>query len=94
MTKRVTVQDALNVKLGPNQGSMAVLGANGHTNLVWDRTKEEEVEGARDMFSAIKNEGYMAYKLEGQDGRKGEVISEFDPNAERIVLTPPLQGGA
>ncbi len=90
---RVTVQDALDVKLGPNQGSMAVLGANGHTKIVWDRTDDVDVEGARDMFNVIKAEGYMAYKLEGKDGRKGEVITDFDPKAERIVMAPPLQGG-
>jgi hypothetical protein len=85
--------EALNMELGENQGMMAVMNESGDTKTIWDRTKPDEVEVARETYRKLKAKGYMAYKVEGKDGRKGEVMDQFDPNAERVILAPAMQGG-
>ena len=87
------LSDALNSELAENQGMMAVMNETGDTKTIWDRTKPDEVEAARGAYNALKRRGYMAYKVEGKDGRKGEVMGEFDPTAERLIMAPPMQGG-
>jgi hypothetical protein len=79
--------------LGPNQSVMAVINETGDKKTIWDRTNEVEVEAARKEFAFFKGKGYMAYKVEGKDGRRGEVLGEFDPLAERIIFAPPMRGG-
>lgn len=70
----------------------------GDTVLEWDRTDEKSVEAAKAEFDRIigKNFGrHVAYKVDSPGGtrRSGEPIKEFDPNAEEILMVPPLQGG-
>lgn len=65
----------------------------GDVKIIWDRTKKPEVEEAERTFKNLKKKGYLAYKVEGKDGEKGEVLHDFDPNAERIILSPAMQGG-
>jgi hypothetical protein len=81
------------VELAPNQGMMVNLDESGDTKIIWDRTKKVEVDMAREVFKKARKEGYMSYKVTGKDGAKGEIMHEFDPEAERIILAPPLQGG-
>lgn len=90
--ERQTPNDVLKVVLGPNQGVMAVMNMTGDTKTIWDRTKPVEVEDARTQFDRFKAKGYMAYTVEGE-GKKGTVISKFDPDAERIIFAPPMRGG-
>jgi len=64
----------------------------GDYKIIWDRTKTDETEMARDTFNKLKKKGYMAYSV-GGDGEKDKKIDEFDPQAERIIMVPPVQGG-
>ncbi len=91
--KRQTAQDVLDVELGPDQSVMAVINEDGDKKTVWDRNNATEVEVAREEFRLFRGKGYMAYKVEGAEGRKGEVLHEFDPKAERIIFCPPMKGG-
>jgi hypothetical protein len=74
-------------------GEMAVMDRTGDTKVIWDRNNEAEVEAARATFDSLRKKGYMAYSVKGKNGDKGEVIREFDPAAERLILAPPLVGG-
>lgn len=65
----------------------------GDTKLIWDSDKEAEVEAARSTFDKLTAKGYIAFRAEGKDGHQGEKITKFDPNAERIILVPKIQGG-
>jgi hypothetical protein len=85
--------DALAIELGPNQSVMAEINSSGDFKTIWDRTKPDEVELARNAFRAAKTKGFMAYKVEGKEGKRGEVLHDFDPDAERIILAPPMRGG-
>ena len=91
---RMTYTEALReMEVGPDQGCLICLDNQGDTKVKWHRTSVVEVEAARTVFDTLKNSGHMAYKVSGEDGLKGELLHEFDPAAERIILAPPLAGG-
>jgi hypothetical protein len=64
----------------------------GDYKVVWDRTKPEEVQAARDQFASWKKKGYMAYSVTGAKAEKGTVLGEFDPEAQSVIFAPALQG--
>lgn len=89
----MNTQQVLDTELKPNQSVMAVINETGDTKTIWDRTNEVEVEVARKAFADFKKKGYMAYSVEGKEGRKGTVLHEFDADAERIIFAPQMRGG-
>lgn len=74
------------------RGELCILDETGDTKLIWDRSKQDEIDAAKLMFSTLKKKGSVAYCVVGK-GDKGEVVAEFDPTVERIIMAPPLQGG-
>ncbi len=87
------VSDVLAVELGPTQSIMCRINETGDKKTIWDRTNPVEVEVAKAEYDLFKKKGYMAYRVEGKDGRKGTVMDGFEPSAERIIFAPPMQGG-
>lgn len=76
------------------KGAMAVMGKEGDTKYIWDKDKPDEVEIARDTFNKfVKDKKYLAFKVVGEDGQKGEQVRTFDANEQRYVFVPPMQGG-
>ena len=75
------------------KSAIAVMGEPGDTKHIWDKRKEDEVEAARSLFKSLTKKGYRAFHVTGKDGDKGEQMSDFDPNAERMIMVGPLQGG-
>jgi hypothetical protein len=74
------------------KGELAIMDTTGDTKVMWDSDNKDEVETAKETFLRLKKKGYIAYTVKGK-GEKGEIMKEFDPNAERIVMTPPAIGG-
>jgi len=74
-------------------GEMSIMGREGDTKVIWDKNRPVEVENARETFKRLRKEGYLAFKVTGKDGVKGEQINEFDPNQEVIIFAPQMQGG-
>lgn len=65
----------------------------GDTRVMWDPDNADEVEAARAAFDKLRGEKkFVAYKV-AEPGDKGEVIREFDPQAGKIILAPPMVGG-
>lgn len=65
----------------------------GDVKAEWDSDVATEVEAARATFNKLVTEKkYAAFKLKGS-GAKGEQIRAFDPEAEKIVMIPPMAGG-
>jgi hypothetical protein len=88
----MNVQQILDVKLGPGQSIMAVMNEDGDKQTIWNRNNPDEVEAARREFDFLKGEKrFMAYRVEGPDGRKGEVLHRFDPKADRKLLVTFLE---
>jgi hypothetical protein len=75
-------------------GELRVLDATeGDVKIVWDSGKLDEVNAAREQFDKLTaKKNYIAYTVK-KDGEKGRKITEFDPEAEMIILAPPVRGG-
>lgn len=71
---------------------MLILDPTGHTRMTWDPSEEDEVEIARKAFQKMTKKGYSAFHVKN-DGSEGKRMKEFDPNAEKMILAPNLQGG-
>ncbi len=84
-----TFDDAIDTD---EQSTLIVLDHTGDTRLMWDKKAKPEVKAAKEMFDAMKEKGYLAYTV-NKDGSPGEVINEFDPKAEKIIMSPQLVGG-
>lgn len=74
------------------QCEMAIMDHTGDTKLIWDSDNSDEVENAKRTFKDLKKKGYACFSV-NKKGDKGEVINEFDPLAERLIMAPPLAGG-
>lgn len=77
-------------------GKLKVMDGNGHTEVEWDVNDPASVEKARTVFQHKILAGYHAYAvapINGAGERKGAMIKEFDPEAERVVIAPPMAGG-
>lgn len=81
------------VEVPEHHGLMSTLDKTGDTRVMWDSRNPAEVKAAKAQFDTLKKEGYIAYKAVGKEGTQGEVIREFDPKAERIILVKQLVGG-
>lgn len=73
--------------------AIAVMGEIGDTKHIWDRSKPSEVEAAKALYETLTKKGYRAFRCVGKDGSQGEMMTEFDPEAERMIFVPALQGG-
>lgn len=70
---------------------LRILGKGGDVKMSWNSENEKEVTAAREMFEKKIKEGWTAFKE--KLGIKGEKTKIFDPDAEKIVLVPPITGG-
>jgi hypothetical protein len=71
---------------------LVILDASGDTRIIWDPDKPAEVEHAKKTFAEFKAKGYLAYKVD-RKGDKGEVLRDFDAEAEKMILAPRTIGG-
>jgi len=73
-------------------GELRVLDRTGDTKLIWDTDKQDEVDAAEAMFNKLTKKGYLAYTVK-KGGKKGEQVKKFDPELEKIILSPVVVGG-
>ncbi|MGH2620332.1 MAG: hypothetical protein ACRDHG_07150 [Anaerolineales bacterium] len=74
-------------------GAMNVLGREGDWKLEWDPKNKLEVEQVRKTFEHnVRDKGFAAFRID-EKGKRREQIHSFEPEAERIVLVPPITGG-
>jgi hypothetical protein len=69
---------------------LSVLDLSGDTRLQWNSKNAEEVAQARKKFDEFRTNGYAAYKATKAGS---ELIHNFEPDAERVILRPPMIGG-
>ncbi len=74
-------------------GVIEALDLTGDTKVHWDKNNPGEVAAAEASFNVLIGKGYAAFKLQSDGETAGQQIREFDPNAERILMRPPMQGG-
>lgn len=73
-------------------GVIMVLDGSGDSRFMWSKDNPDEISAAKKTFKRLKEKGYLAYTVRA-NGDKGEVIQEFDPTAEKIIMAPQLVGG-
>lgn len=76
------------------KGELRIMGTKGDTKIIWDSDNDEEVANARSTFDElVGDKKFAAFAVKGRKGEKGEQIRKFDPEAERLILVPPMAGG-
>lgn len=82
------------IEVPPGHGIMhKATREDGDVRKMWDRRNSDEVADARRTFDDLTSKGYSAFIAEGKAGDKGKRLRSFDPDAERIILVKPNQGG-
>ena len=71
---------------------LCILDRTGDTRLIWNPDDDVEVENARRTFTEMLAKGFRAFSV-NKKGDKDKQIREFDPEAEKMILTPALVGG-
>ncbi len=75
-------------------GTMAVMGKEGDTKYSWDRSNPADVAIARKTFNKFRAIGHTAYRVSDKNGEsRGEVMTSFDPEAEKIIFSVQMAGG-
>jgi hypothetical protein len=69
-----------------------VMDRNGDTRHEFDVADLEAVALAERQFLELTGRGFRAAAL-GKDGNPGKLLREFDPQVERTLFIPQLQGG-
>jgi hypothetical protein len=89
-TIEVTPKKAKQTK---STGMLEIMDHTGDTKIMWSKDNADEVDAARTQFNTLIAKKFTAFRVVGKDGKPGEQIREFDPTAERIIMSPPVQGG-
>lgn len=71
---------------------LVILDQTGDTKVMWSKDNQDEVDAAKETFSRLKKKGYWAYAVK-KNGDKGEVVQDFDPDAEKLIMAPRMVGG-
>lgn len=73
---------------------IAMMTGHGDIRKIWNSANADEVEDMKRTWNhLVKEKKYMAFLVNPEDNTKGDQIREFDPNAGKIILVPPMQGG-
>lgn len=73
-------------------GEMRTIGKEGDVKAIWDKDNKDEVAAAEETFNRLKKKGYFGYTVKA-NGKKGDVLDKFDPDAEKIIMALPMRGG-
>ena len=66
---------------------MKILTEKGDERLVWDMDSGSEAKQAKNKFYELIKKGYKAYSVD-RKGEKNRRITEFDVEAEEILMIP------
>lgn len=73
-------------------GGFAIMGLEGDTKSIWNPRDADEVEVAKAQFKDLTAKGFSAFRV-GEDGKKGTRMTEFDPEAGKVIMARPIVGG-
>jgi hypothetical protein len=76
----------------PRQHELRVMGGKGDTKIIWNPDNTDEVANARRSFDDMTGKGFRAFAV-ARAGAKGDRVHEFDPEAEKLIIVPPMAGG-
>jgi len=67
---------------------LKILSDKGDERVVWDRDNGREAKQAKKRFEKLLKEKYLAFSVDAK-GKKNRKITEFDVDAEEILMVPP-----
>lgn len=70
---------------------LKVLTEKGDERLVWDKNNGPQAMEAKEKFVSLLSRGYKAYSVDAS-GKKKRKITEFDVDAEEILMVPQTVG--
>lgn len=88
----VTQTEAAPATPGGRVSTLTVSGS-GAEPITWNPADSEQTNAARDRYNKYRGMGYLGYAVDTTNPTNGEQLTEFDPHAQRIIMTRPLQGG-
>lgn len=68
-------------------------GIDGDDRVVWDRRFLDQVKEASEKFHKLIKEGFKAFLVKRDGQKSNKQMFRFDPNAEEIIMVPPMAGG-
>lgn len=74
-------------------GELRKLDKTGDTKIIWDPDKQDEVDAAEETFNRLIKKGYNAFEVGLRGKKTSRKVTKFDPNLEKLILAPALQGG-
>lgn len=80
----------------PAEGQIMISMMTGYGDLkkIWNAANQDEVEDAKRSFDhLVKEKRYLAFRVDPDDGTKGTQMREFDAQAGKMILVPPVAGG-
>lgn len=75
----------------PNE--MRIMGRKGDTRVTWNARDTDEVSNAKRTFDDLRAKRFLAFSVT-ETGGKGEQMDEFNPDAQKVIMVPPMAGGA
>lgn len=69
------------------------LNWEGDHQQLWNPDSEDEVDAAKGVFDSLRSKGFLGYRVDRKGKPTGEIMREFDPEAGKIVMRPPMAGG-
>ncbi len=82
----------LKAPVAPGTHMLAVMSTAGDVRVMWNPDNAAEVAAAKKTFDDLKKQGHAAFSVKA-NGDKGTQLREFDPEAEKIIMAPPMRGG-
>lgn len=74
-------------------GELRIMGREGDVRITWNARDADEVTAAERQFNDLTDKGFRAYAVTEGSGGKGDQITEFQADAQKIILAPPMAGG-
>lgn len=60
---------------------------DGDKRIVWDGGSFDEIRDAKELFDNLIEEGMIPYCVDPNGKKSPEVMTEFDPGAEEVVMS-------
>jgi hypothetical protein len=69
---------------------LRILDHHGDTQLEFNPEEKTKVRDVEARFKDLMQRGFVAFDVSTQPGK---VITDFDPNAKEVIVTPRFAGG-
>lgn len=71
---------------------MKILNETGDERITWTKENGKQAIKAKEQFEKLLGKGYKAFSVDSKGNKKTQ-ITEFDVDAEEIIMIPPTAKG-